>query len=147
MDINVHNARLKLGAQHISTESWTYKQILNTVKKPPNPYVRDVSDVAGLAAALSPKAPRLLGFASSIVILANDPSPKNIAMTGIPLLVEDAAVPLAVFGVAQDASDFVANEVVIPVFTPDALQSDKIDDGNGHTVPAPAAFDWQSLQQ
>jgi hypothetical protein len=42
---------------------------------------------------------------------------------------------------AYDGSQF-AGKVMTDVFTPDALQSDTISDGNGHLIPNPqAAFD------
>jgi hypothetical protein len=114
-------------------------------KKPhePNHYFTDATDAAGLIAPFAGKAGKYgLGPVSSVISRWNDPSPTNIAMTVIPLFVEEATVPLAVIGVAKDGSDFVANQVIIPVFTPDALQSDTIEDGNGILLPAPnAVFD------
>ncbi len=63
-----------------------------------------------------------------------------MAMNALPYAIPETGIPLAVYGVAEDGSDFVANEVIIPVFTPDASQSDTIDNGNGVTIPNPGAM-------
>jgi hypothetical protein len=65
----------------------------------------------------------------------------NAGATLIPLAVEGSDLPIA-FGFAlYDGSQFAA-KVMTDVFTPDALQSDMIPDGNGHLIPNPqAAFD------
>jgi hypothetical protein len=60
-------------------------------------------------------------------------------------LVPETGVPLAIYGAAEDGSNFVANQVVIPVFTPNASQAATISDGNGHTIPNPAMMDESEL--
>lgn len=45
-------------------------------------------------------------------------------------------VPMAFVSAAVDGSGFVSKEVITPVFTPDASQSDRID-ANGITITAP----------
>jgi RHS repeat-associated protein len=108
----------------------------------PNPYVKVATDVTALAAAIAGKAGNKLGIATSIISLATDRSPKNIVTNVLPLFFPDTGLPLAIYGVAEDASGFVANQVLIPVFTPDALQSDMIDDGNGHLVQSPNSINF-----
>jgi hypothetical protein len=50
-------------------------------------------------------------------------------------------VPVAVYAAADDGSQFVGNQAIIPVFTPDASQNGVIDNGNGVSVPNPALMD------
>jgi hypothetical protein len=91
------------------------------------------------------KTGEVLGPVGSIINFANDPSWKSGIENGLPLLIPDTGVPLAIYGTADDASRFVANKVLIPVFTPDALQSTTMSDGNGHTIPNPAMMDGSEL--
>lgn len=109
----------------------------------PNGWVTAVADSMGVAAAVTKNTP--LGIASSAVSIANDRSKLNVALTVgssvLPYVVEGSDVPLAFGFAAHDGSQF-AGKVMTDVFTPDALQSDQISDGNGHLIPNPqAAFD------
>jgi hypothetical protein len=66
---------------------------------------------------------------------------KNARAGHPPYVVEGSDVPMAFGFDAYDGSQF-AGKVMPDVFTPDALQSDTISDGNGHLIPNPqAAFD------
>ena len=103
------------------------------------------TDAAGLIAPVAGKAGEVLGPAGSIINFANDPSPKSAVMNGLPFLVPETGVPLAIYGAAEDGSGFVANRVIIPVFTPDASQAKTINDGNGHSIPNPAMMDGSEL--
>jgi RHS repeat-associated protein len=99
------------------------------------------ADALGLVAAVS-RSPRL-GYASSLLSFAVDPTPKNVMLNVgsnlIPLVVEGADFPIAVGFAAYDGSQFVGNQVVTPVFTPDALQSNTIA-ANGYLMPNPQAI-------
>jgi RHS repeat-associated protein len=108
----------------------------------PDPVVKAVTDVAALVATVGGKSLNKLGTAATAISLIIDPSLKNGVMTGLPIVFPETAFPLATAAVCEDGSDFAANYVIIPVFTPDALQSDKISDGNGLEIPTPqAVFD------
>ena len=72
------------------------------------------------------------GYASAAANLANDHSLKNLVLTGLGLI-PGPDVPLAFGSAAVDVSRFAANQVMIPVFTPDALQSNTANI-NGTTV-------------
>jgi hypothetical protein len=66
-------------------------------------------------------------------------------MNGLPFLFPQTGVPLAIYGAAEDGSGFVANHVIIPVFTPDASQAATIGDGYGHTIPNPGMMNGSEL--
>jgi hypothetical protein len=57
-----------------------------------------------------------------------------VATTVLGYAVEGSDVPLAFGAAVVDGSQFAANTVMIPVFTPDALQSNTANI-NGVTVP------------
>jgi hypothetical protein len=107
----------------------------------PNPLGTASADLLGVAAAVSGRWQ--FGAASSLISLAVDHSQTNVAQTAattvIPLLIEGTDVPIA-FGFALwDGSQF-AGQMMINVFTPDALQSDKTPTGSGNVVQNPQAF-------
>lgn len=123
-------------------ESVTTRMVTGEVREP-NPVATAVADSMGVAAAVTKNTP--LGIASSVVSVANDRSKLNVALTVgssvLPYVVEGSDVPMAFGFAAYDGSQF-AGKVMTDVFTPDALQSDTISDGNGHLIPNPqAAFD------
>ncbi|WP_420239028.1 hypothetical protein ACOBR2_05415 [Telmatobacter bradus] len=132
-----------------SGHSWNYmmRESVTTRILPaePNGYVTAATNAAGLIAPAAGKAGKVLGPVGSIINFANDPSPKSAVMNGLPFLVPETGVPLAIYGAAEDGSGFVANHVIIPVFTPDASQARTIDDGNGHSIPNPAMMDGSEL--
>lgn len=104
-----------------------------------NSVVTDTNDTVGLLLPrVSEKAAKFLGPAGAVVSLANDPSPQNIALTGIGLI-PGPDVPVAIYSVAQDGSEFIADYAINPVFKPDALQSDTIVGDGGVTLPDPGA--------
>jgi hypothetical protein len=51
------------------------------------------------------------------------------------------AFGVGVGALAWDASNWVSNNAITPVFTPDANQSVTIN-ANGYTIRAPDAYDW-----
>ena len=110
----------------------------------PNPAVTVDADAMGVLGSLLRNTP--LQVASSVISVVNDPSPENIGMTGGTTLACYAFpvldVPVAYGTAVYAGSTFVADQVIIPVFTPDASQADTIDDGYGHTITAPNAVDW-----
>jgi hypothetical protein len=61
--------------------------------------------------------------------------PKNISITAVGLI-PGPDVPIAIGTVAWDGSKF-AGGTIQQVFTPDASQSESIDDGSGHTIRSP----------
>jgi len=91
------------------------------------------ADVAGAVAAVSDNLK--LGAAGAAIGIINDPSPENIAITAVGLI-PGPDVPIAIGTVAWDGSNF-AGGIVQQVFTPDALQSENIDDGSSHTIRSP----------
>ena len=101
-----------------------------------------VTDVAqGVKVAAAVGAGPKVGAIGTLMSIAGNPSPQNIGMNLLPWAFPELRVPMAFGGAAWDASKFTANHVIIPVFTPDALQSDTINE-NGITVQDPqAAFD------
>jgi hypothetical protein len=101
----------------------------------PNPYVTVGADALGIAGAVLEN--EKLGVVGSIMSVANDPRPQNLVISGLGL-VPGLDVPIAFGSVAWDGSKFVADQIIIPVFTPDASQAEKIDDGYGHLIPNPA---------
>jgi RHS repeat-associated protein len=105
----------------------------------PNPYVTAVTDTLGIVAAVLKNGK--LGALGAIISAGNDPHLQNLIITGLGL-VPGLDVPTAFGSAAWDGSKFVGNQVIIPVFTPDALQSDKIDDGNGHLIQSPNSIDF-----
>ena len=115
-------------------ESVTSTIVTGEVREP-NPVATAVPDYMGVGAALTQN--KGLGAASSLLSLAIDPTPKNALVTGastvIPMIVEGSDVPIAFGSAAYNGSRF-AGQVMTDVFTPDALQSDTIPDGNGHVV-------------
>jgi hypothetical protein len=123
-------------------ESVTTRMVTGEVREP-NPVATAVADTMGVATAVTKNTP--LGIASSAVSIANDRSTSNVALTVgstlLPYVVEGSDVPMAFGFAAYDGSQF-AGQVMTNVFTPDALQSDTISDGNGHLIPNPqAVFD------
>ncbi len=123
-------------------ESVTTRMVTGEIREP-NPVATAVADSMGVAAAVTKNTP--LGIASSVVSVANDRSKLNVALTVgssvLPYVVEGSDVPMAFGFAAYDGSQF-AGKVMTDVFTPDALQSDTISDGNGHLIPNPqASFD------
>src|SRR6202012_1194968 len=103
------------------------------------------TDAVSLASPFIGRARNILGPVGAALSVANDRSPVNDVSNLLPYLVPETGIPLAAYGAAEDGSAFVANHIVKPVFTPDALQSDTMNDGNGHTIAAPNAFDWHSI--
>jgi hypothetical protein len=83
------------------------------------------------------------GAASPVVSIANDHTPKNVALnaasTLTPYVVEGLDFPIAIGSAAWDWSNGAAG-VMNEVFTPDALQSDTIPTGNGTTAQSPQAL-------
>jgi hypothetical protein len=99
-----------------------------------NPNTANVTDAAGVAGLLSDgKASKGLGYVGAGVSAMNDPSLKNLTLTGLGLI-PGPDVPIAVGTAGYDGSVF-AGGVITQVFTPDASQSDTVDI-NGITVPA-----------
>jgi len=100
----------------------------------------------------------MLGLAAGVVSSANDPSPLNLTINGTggalglaSYAAEGTAVGTGAavggFGVAAgamawSASNWISTNVITPVFTPDANQSNTIN-ANGITIQAPDAYDWQ----
>jgi hypothetical protein len=99
------------------------------------------SDTLGVLAAVFHST--RLGYASSALSLAADHTPTNVMLnagsTLIPHIVEGSDFPIAVGFAGYDGSQFVANQVIIPVFTPDALQSNTVNE-NGILMPNPQAI-------
>ncbi len=99
----------------------------------------------------------MLGLAAGGVSSANDPSALNLSINGAGGILGVASyvgegtavgtgatvagVGVAVGAMAWSASNWVSTNVITPVFTPDANQSDTIN-ANGVTVQAPDAYDW-----
>lgn len=101
------------------------------------------ADTLGVVSAVSRRWQ--FGAVSSLISLASDHSLTNVMLNVganlIPLVVEGSDLPIAYGFAVYDGSQFVANQVIIPVFTPDGLQSDTID-ANGYSIPGPqATFD------
>lgn len=101
-----------------------------------------VTDVAqGVKVAAAVGAGPKVGAIGTLMSIASNPSPPNIGMNLLPWAFPELRLPMAFGGAAWDASKFTANHVIVPVFTPDTLQSDTIN-ANGITVQDPqAAFD------
>ena len=146
--------------------SWNYVQTSVTTTETytvsePNSHVDLVTSAAGLLSATPgavPGVPGLaLGLASGAVSSVNDPSGLNLTIntTGGALglasyFAEGTAVGtgatvggfgVAVGATAWSASNWISTNVITPVFTPDANQSNTIN-ANGVTIPAPDAYDW-----
>ncbi len=102
----------------------------------PNSKIAAAADAAGVVATVIDNAK--LGAASAVVIVVNDPSLKNIAITGIGLI-PGPDVPIAFGSAAIDGSNFVTNQILAPMFN--AAPTQNIDDGNGHMIPNPALRD------
>lgn len=103
------------------------------------------TDAVGLIAPFAGKAGKVLGPIGAVTNFLNDPSPKGFVVNFLPFVVPETGMPLAVYGAVDDGSQFVANQVIIPVFTPDALQSNTINNGNGVSIPNPAMMDGSEL--
>jgi RHS repeat-associated protein len=148
--------------------SWNYgmresvtMRLLPASESEPNSNVDLATSAAGLLSATPgavPGAPGLmLGLAAGGVSSVNDPSGLNLTInaTGGALgfasyAAEGTAVgtgaTVAGFGLAAGAtawsvSNWISTNVITPVFTPDANQSNTIN-ANGVTIQAPDAFDW-----
>jgi hypothetical protein len=105
-----------------------------------------------------PGAPGLvMGLIASTASVNNDSSHLNLSVNGASTVLAGmstfgtgtvAAVGtgggLGVAGGAMvwSASNWISDHVIIPVFSPDANQSDTID-ADGYTIPNPQAGDWQ----
>jgi RHS repeat-associated protein len=104
-----------------------------------NQTVTDANDIVGLAGTLK-EAPMAFGLVGSTISIWNEPTPQNIAITALGVI-PGPDVPVGIYSVAQDGSKFATDNVIVPVFTPDASQSDTIN-MNGITLPDPqAVFD------
>lgn len=104
----------------------------------PNPAVTAVADAVGVAGSVvGGKAGKVLGPASTIISVANDPSPENIGINALGLI-PGLDVPIALGSAAWDGSKFAANQVVIPVFTPNTPQNITV---NGVSIPNPVLMD------
>ena len=129
---------------HIVSDNVSSGTDPNSQASEPNPAVGATADTIGLYGAVNGSG--TLTAVSAAVSIYNDRSPQNVALTGgsilIPLAFPETAVPIGVCSVGYDGSNFVANQIIILVFTPDASQSDTINDGYGHTITAPNAVDW-----
>jgi hypothetical protein len=93
----------------------------------------------GVVGAVSGQWP--LGAISSVINIRNDKERLNVALNVIsvaaPLVLEGSDVPIA-YGIAvYDGSQFLQNQVMIPVFTPDPSQSVTIPNGNGGVIQNP----------
>jgi RHS repeat-associated protein len=95
--------------------------------------VKTMADVVAAVAAVGDNFK--MGFAGAAVSIINDPKPANIAITGVGLI-PGPDVPIAIGTVAWDGSKFAGNTIQ-QVFTPDASQSDYINDGSGRTIRSP----------
>jgi RHS repeat-associated protein len=132
--------------------AWNYKmraEVTSTVVpavEEPNGYVTAVTDGVGLVTPFAGKVGDRLGKVGALINFANDPTPKSYVENFLPFLFPELGIPLAVYGAADDGSQFVANQVLIPVFTPDALQNGVIDNGNGVSIPNPAMMDGSELE-
>jgi hypothetical protein len=109
-----------------------------------------------------PGAPAFgLGLLVSGVSVNNDPSSLNLSINatstvfsvmstfGTGAVASTGTVGgfvVALGALTVDASDWISNYVITPVFTPDANQSNTIN-ANGVTIPAPDAYDWHQPQQ
>lgn len=123
-------------------ESVTTSIVTEGVREP-NPVVTTFADSLGVIGAVTGRWQ--FGAASSVISIASDPTPSNVALnaasTLIPLAVEGSEFPIA-YGLALYNGSKFAGQVMTDVFTPDALQSDTIPDGNGHLITSPnAVFD------
>ena len=104
-----------------------------------HPLITAGTDLAGVIAPFAGRAENALGVTSSILSLANDHSPKNLVMTGLPFFVRELGLPLAIASTAEDAaeagSEFITDHVLAPIFN--AAPPQTIDDGNGLSMPNP----------
>jgi RHS repeat-associated protein len=145
--------------------SWNYgmRESVTVTISPaePNSNVDLATSAAGLLSATPgavPGAPGLmLGLAAGGMSSVNDPSGLNLTINGtggalgaVSYFAEGTAVGTGAtvggFGVAAGAtawsiSNWISTNIIVPVFTPDANQSNTIN-ANGVTTQAPDAFDW-----
>jgi RHS repeat-associated protein len=110
-----------------------------------NQGVMAATDAAALVAPYAGKAGTLVGPVGSVLNFVNDPTPKSYIENFLPFVVPEMGIPLALYGAADDGSQFVGNQVIIPVFTPDTLQNGVIDNGHGVSIPNPAMMDGSEL--
>jgi RHS repeat-associated protein len=129
--------------------------------KEPNGQVDLAASAAGVLSAapgVFPGAPGLLlGLGAAGVSSVNDPSGLNLTINAaggtlgvVSYAAEGTAVGtgaavggfgVAVGAMAWSASNWISTNVITPVFTPDANQSNTIN-ANGVTIQAPDAYDW-----
>jgi RHS repeat-associated protein len=141
VDKNVENTRQNLRALGVSTEGWTYKQILKAATKPePNPYVTAGTDLGGLFAAVGDHAK--LGIPIAAISLANDHSPQNIGLT-VAGAVPELSFPTAFIGAEADLLNFEVQTVGEGMI--EAAPGKTMDDGYGHTIPNPGMVDDQDF--
>jgi RHS repeat-associated protein len=127
--------------------SWNYMHesvITKIFPAEPNSTMTAVTDVAGLFAAVAGKTGKVVGPAASILSVANNRDPINIAMNGIPFFVEDAAFPLAFVGAEADVLGHTAQAVGNGMI--DTIPGKTMDDGNGTAIANPA-FNEQNICQ
>jgi hypothetical protein len=165
------NAQLAAQQQATVTTTETYSphQEPESAAEPkePNEAVALTMDAGGLLSATPgaipevagaiPGAPAFgLGLLATGVSVNNDPSSLNLSInatsttlgamstfgTGAVATVGTVGgFGVAVGALAWDGSNWTANNVITPVFTPDANQSNTIN-ANGVTIAAPDAYDW-----
>jgi hypothetical protein len=129
--------------------SWNYIKATVTVEQGPmipirpsgpNPYVSVGADALSIAGAATGHP--AVGYAGAAISVKNDPSPANLILTGasfVPGLGEAVGAETAVQDVGLLVGKWVTNNIMAPVLA--AAPPDTIDDGNGHTIPAPNATD------
>jgi hypothetical protein len=120
-------------------------RILPEETREPNPYITAGTDVVGLVAPFAGKTGAVIGPAGSLASIMNDPSPMNTFVNVAPYaMAEDAALPLALVSTEADVLGYTAGKVTEGMIN--AIPGEKIDDGNGHTMPNPA-FNDQNICQ
>jgi RHS repeat-associated protein len=102
----------------------------------PNPVLTLVADAIGVAGTITRNTP--LGAVSAAVSLGNDPSPENLAVTGLGF-VPGLDVAVTVGSAAWDGANFVTNQGLAPMFN--AAPPQMIDNGYGQLVPNPGLMD------
>jgi hypothetical protein len=142
VDNNVENTRQNLRALGVSTEGWTYKQILQAATKPkrhePDPTITYATDAFGLA-GIFVKVPLGVSGAVATTNAINDRSNKSNAFFQLFGLWEPAATPMGITGAFADSIDYCSQNCTgspTDTWKNDAPFLDSPEDHDGGLPPA-----------
>jgi RHS repeat-associated protein len=100
----------------------------------PNPAVTAATDVAGIVAAVSPKVGGVLGPATAIASVLNNPSLPNIGLNAVGLIPE-LSLPTAIIGAEADLATYVEGRIL------QAAPVDFVNNGEGTLIHDPTTED------